>query len=99
MAEHECPMCQGQGKFQVLAVIKSKNAPADFQPPSTLPCKLCQGSGKVDDKQLAACTKGAEAKQKRLAAGYGLREYAEMIGMKPSDLCNMENGRLIPEES
>ena len=37
---------------------------------------------------------GQELKERRLAAGYGLRELADLVGMRPTQLANFEAGRL-----
>jgi transcriptional regulator with XRE-family HTH domain len=42
---------------------------------------------------------GTYLRQLRLAAGFGLRAFAQKIEMQPSNLCNMEAGRIAPPQS
>lgn len=35
-------------------------------------------------------------KSKRIEAGYGLREFARLIQMQPSNYCSVEAGSLVP---
>lgn len=42
---------------------------------------------------------GKYLRKLRLDAGFGLRVFAETIGMKPSNLCRIETGRIGPPTS
>ncbi len=42
---------------------------------------------------------GKYLRQLRLDAGFGLRAFAEMVGMKPSNLSRLETGRIAPPMS
>lgn len=41
-------------------------------------------------------TFGKVLRKLRLEAGFGLRAFAATVGMKPSNLCRLESGRLAP---
>jgi transcriptional regulator with XRE-family HTH domain len=41
---------------------------------------------------------GDFVREKRLSAGYGLREFAQLVGILPSNYNNMEKGRLAPPQ-
>ena len=42
---------------------------------------------------------GKYVRRLRLEKGFGLRAFAEAVGMKPSNLCRLETGRLAPPTS
>jgi len=42
---------------------------------------------------------GEYLRQLRLDAGFGLRAFAETVGMKPSNLSRLETGRMAPPTS
>jgi transcriptional regulator with XRE-family HTH domain len=42
---------------------------------------------------------GEFVRKKRLEAGYGLREFASLIGIQPSNYNHMEKGRKVPPRS
>ena len=42
---------------------------------------------------------GKYLRRLRLQAGFGLRAFAEAVGMKPSNLCRLETGRMAPPTS
>ncbi|KPJ72930.1 MAG: hypothetical protein AMS14_06915 [Planctomycetes bacterium DG_20] len=44
-------------------------------------------------------TFGHYLRKLRLEAGFGLRAFAEMVGMKPSNLSRLETGRMAPPTS
>ena len=42
---------------------------------------------------------GQFVREKRLGLGYGLRRFAELVGMLPSNYNHMEKGRMSPPQS
>ena len=42
---------------------------------------------------------GEFVREKRLSLGYGLRRFAELVGMLPSNYNHMEKGRMSPPQS
>ena len=47
---------------------------------------------------MAARTFGQYVRESRLRAGYGLRRFAMTSGFKPSNLSNIEQGKLAPPQ-
>jgi transcriptional regulator with XRE-family HTH domain len=41
---------------------------------------------------------GEFVRRKRLSAGYGLREFADLVGLHPSNYNHMEKGRMAPPQ-
>jgi len=52
----------------------------------------------VADRKETAMNWGDFIRQKRLEAGYGLREFASLIGIQPSNYNHMEKGRKSPPQ-
>ena len=50
-------------------------------------CPTCHGSGKVEKWT------GAELRKKREAAGFGLNEFARLLGVPPPYLSDIELGK------
>lgn len=59
-------------------------------------CRMCAGLGIVDETKMDWFNRGKQCKELRLYEGFGMRQYAELNGILPSDLCNMEHGRMDP---
>ncbi len=75
-----------------------KPAPVSTIPLSELDCRSCNGRGTVSQEQLEAAQRGARLKRERLRNGLGLREAAELRGVPPSILCDIEAGRTFWED-
>lgn len=96
VSDRACPHCAGHG-FHVMIF------PVGLQPGSPNPtgqsaaCDTCCGSGTVTPEQLARIAEGERMKRWRIDVAHrGLRQEAEHRGMLPSDLSDMEHGRMQP---
>lgn len=100
-----CPECNGSGKTN-MTILHAKRTPGaepmnDEQAKSLADyvnhCRLCDGSGRVSPERLAWRQIGKEWHAARLALGVGLREWANRVGVLPSEYCDMEHGRKAPD--
>lgn len=93
-----CPRCAGtkklQGFFPVYAADYDGPKPAAFE----FDCTDCDENGEISDERVARAKFGAEIKRRRLAAGKGLREFAELMGFLPSAYCDYEHGRITYQQ-
>jgi len=61
-----------------------------------LTCRLCLGTNEVTPEVADRYARGQAFANKRKRACYGPREYAELMGILPSDLLRMEQGLMEP---
>ena len=88
ISKHQCPKCQGSGSFTALSFRVG---------PLAFPCEFCRGEGTVAIEAIEQHERGQELKRKRQALQKGPREFAELIGILPSDLTKAENGTMEPQ--
>jgi hypothetical protein len=93
-----CPLCRGHDYIPVFVKAVEGKEPdlealvnSDF-----LKCQLCKGTKEVTQEVADRYARGREFSDKRKKACYGPREYAETMGILPSDLMKMEIGLIEP---
>jgi hypothetical protein len=97
-----CPDCKGHSRVPSFVRFAPEATEADqqrfYDAPPAFVCSLCQGRGIVTEEVAARFARGQELRRLRLEAGYGLRHYAEAIGILPGALSQMEQGLIEPME-
>lgn len=68
-------------------------------PPIMLDCPTCEGTNKITDEQLLWIEQGKKIRELRRNKLVGPSDAAEKLGIKPSVLLSMENGRVKPDET
>jgi hypothetical protein len=99
-----CPACGGGGEsgfVLVQATPVDPNRPLSPIEAAMLQedisvCSFCKGNGRVADRQIAWRSHGQEWNAARKALGFGMREWAERVGVEPSVYFAMEHGRIEP---
>jgi hypothetical protein len=66
--------------------------------PMVLKCFRCGGSGNIPDEMGGWIKIGKQMRENRLKRDISLREEAKRLGILPSVLSQMENGRINPIE-
>jgi DNA-binding XRE family transcriptional regulator len=89
-----CPDCNGSGTTMAFFV---KYAPGTSTGPMhrELPCMFCRGKKTVTSNQMEWKTEGRKIREHRIKSGFTLREAAKRFGLKPSDISNLESGRVF----
>jgi hypothetical protein len=82
-----CPRCDGHKTLD--AFFKGMHAP--------MTCYVCNGAGTVTAMQLARIEHGQRIRDYREQRELGLREAANMWGLKPSYLSLIEQGRVTTD--
>jgi hypothetical protein len=85
----KCPDCENGTVIGFFA----RMADGTTKPVVKLPCPCCQGTCQVPDEMPERRAAGKQLHELRLSRRLGLRQAAELLGMLPSDLCNLEHGR------
>jgi len=94
-----CPSCNGAKGSEGFVVCDTRKGPSGWNSgPRWFPCTLCRGSGEITDEQEQWRLRGLEMKAARLAADRSVSEEAKRRDIKVSVLCDMEHGRINPEE-
>jgi hypothetical protein len=88
-----CPRCDGSKK---MIGMFPKYVEGHSGPPAIeLDCPICSGQGTVSSDFEERSKRGAEFHRIRVdVLGLGLREAADLWGMKASELSNIETGRV-----
>ncbi len=94
MTTHVCPSCGGR-KTIIAAHALMSDGSSQFG--KVLPCFKCDSTGKISEQHFRWYQHGQQMRAERIARGVGLRQEAERRGMLPSDLCDMENGKIEPK--
>ncbi len=76
---------------------------AAFTPKLGAPCRPCflpfstaRSRGRRDMSKNRAKTFGESLRERRLAKGYSLRKFAELVGVSPTYLSQVEQGNVVP---
>lgn len=87
-----CPSCDGRRTFAAFV-----DGPSGGRYEPAMPCSLCKGTGVVQPHVVAWMVTGRAHRGRRVNRGENLRECAVRLGITPSELSAMENGRADPE--
>ena len=79
-----CPRCNGEKKLTAVFPVKVRG--------QEIPCRTCNGTGEIDTARLGRIAAGSILRQARIDAGYGLRAFAEKLGVLPSTWAKIEQG-------
>jgi hypothetical protein len=104
---HVCPECLGVGERRMVPLVAVRRDgtlsmtedEAKRMIKELSRCRLCDATGSVSTERLSWRERGDRMRQDRLALHVGLREYAEKIGMLPSEYSAMECGYVKPDLS
>lgn len=89
--DNTCLRCNGRGSSR--AFVHSGSA-SRFMP--DLKCFLCDGAGSVSNQTMQWFILGRQHRIDRVARSESLMECAGRLGIKASELSNMESGRTDP---
>ena len=91
-----CQLCDGEGGW-----IGSANLGYDPEyggcrrsPLHYVKCEDCNGTGKWSEERKAAWDVGQAWEQERRKRGELIIETADRLGIKPSEVCDIRDGRL-----
>lgn len=84
----DCPTCKGEGK---ITPLRPGLAP--------IKCDICNGNGKVSEKQAEWHNRGQKMRKERLSAHLNIREMAGRLNCGVSELIAMERGKIEPSVS
>lgn len=93
---YRCPLCNGAKTQLAMFPRYVHGYTGERKACIEMPCSLCQGSGTIQEEQLRWYEDGRLMRAERINRGVGLRQEAEIRGMLPSELSNMEQGRIKP---
>ena len=85
-----CPRCEGRGYVGPVHINRGSRS---HQWIEKMDCDLCRTIGKIDGRQRKAIELGSKLREKRLARDESLRECAQRLGLKASELSAFETGR------
>lgn len=87
-----CPGCRGRGHLMAYFI---RYKPGHCGPSCReLPCHVCNGAKSVPEESLRWMEHGDMLRNRRINAGIGMREGADRLGIRASELCEIENGRV-----
>lgn len=89
-----CPTCKGEKKLLGLFPVYGPDHTGERKPYIELPCRTCNATGEITEVHATRIEYGRALRAERISRGVGLREEAEMYGMDPSELSDIEHGRL-----
>jgi len=94
-----CPQCKGKKEITGLFPCYNDNVPQEERKPVVfLPCPRCNSKGEVPEEMLTWIEKGAKIKAKRIdEEGITLRQKAKKLGIRCSELSNIERGCVDPD--
>lgn len=86
-----CPECKGEGKYYSRRFV-TRTTGCDYEEGEQT-CFTCDGSGSITDAHATRIEQGRMLRENRKARGLSLRQEAQRLGMKPSELNDLERGR------
>lgn len=87
-----CPMCSGDGFIIAAGIIYAEGHSGP--PVDRLPCPRCSGKCSISWDEFRWGLKGDQLRSERENMGLGLRQAADLWGMKPSELSDIESGKV-----
>lgn len=85
-----CPMCDGK-KRSLCHVNYGGSRPNEWK---MMDCSTCNGAGRVTQEHMQRLEAGRKLRGERVAKSLSLREEAIRLGIKVTELSDMERGRI-----
>jgi hypothetical protein len=91
----KCPVCDGAKSLRPIHVKQTVGRGIRVHG-NAITCPRCEGVGELPDQMAAWIRDGERLRSQREEAMIGLREAADMMAMKASELSAIESGRVDP---
>lgn len=86
----QCPRCDGRGWVGPIHINRG-DKPHEWR--KRMDCDLCRATGTISDDVRDAIELGRRFRERRIARDESLREAAQRLGMRASELSALETGR------
>jgi ribosome-binding protein aMBF1 (putative translation factor) len=88
----QCPECKGKGCYHSQRFVNSTSGCRYEE--GERECGTCKGTGSITDDHAERIKQGEARRRDRISRDMSLREEAKRLGIKPSELSDIERGRV-----